>query len=309
MAALGAASLALIVGACASGGSPSPSTGGTIAGQLVLGGPPECPTRDFCIPGLESVYGLTFREFKPLDTGGPVTVAAIESGDVDVGMLFTSDPSIAAKGFVLLADDKRLQNSDNIAPVIRQEILDEHPGITELLDEVTAELSQEALTELNRQVAVDLVDPADAAEAWLTELGVLPGPGGSEDTEIVVASFNFAESVTLAEVYAQTLEANGFSVERKLNLGTREVIFPSLRAGDLDLLPEYLASALTVAYSGDASTDPAETAAALQAAAAVDGLTVLAWAEATDQNGYVVSATTASEYGLAKLSDLAKPAP
>jgi osmoprotectant transport system substrate-binding protein len=309
MAALGAASLALIVGACTSGGSPSPSTGGTVASQLVLGGPPECPTRDYCVLGLESVYGITFKEFKPLDTGGPITVAAVESGEVDVGVLFTSDAAIAAKGFVLLEDDKQLQNSDNIAPLVRQEILDDSPEIAELLNGVTAELSQAALTELNKQVAVDQVDPADAAAAWLTEIGVLPGPGGSGMGDVVVASFNFPESITLGEVYAQTLEANGFTVERKLNLGTREVVFPSLRAGDLDILPEYLASALTVAYQGDASTDPAETAAALQTAATADGLTVLEWAEATDQNGYVVTAATASEHGLAKMSDLAKPAP
>jgi osmoprotectant transport system substrate-binding protein len=328
MVALGASTLALIVSACTTGGSstsPSPAatvapTGAsaapsasapsaTIASTLSLGGPPECPQREFCAVGLESVYGLTFKEFKPLDAGGPVTVAAVESGQADVGLLFTSDPAIAVKGFVLLADDKQLQKSDNIAPVVRQAVLDAHPEVSTILDGISAKLSQDELIDLNKQVAIDKKDPSDAAKDWLTEQGILPGPGGSGKGKIVVASFNFPESTTLAELYAQALEANGFEVERKLNLGNREVIYPALKAGQLDVLPEYLASALSVAYGGDASTDPAATAAALTEAAKADGLAVLAYAAATDQNGFVVTKATADKYGLTTLSDLAKPAP
>src|SRR6266542_5610273 len=84
-----------------------------VANQLVLGGPPECPspTRPFCIPGLKSTYGITFKDFKPLDTGGPLTVTALKGGQIDVALLFTSDARIAAEGFVLLDDDKHLQLS------------------------------------------------------------------------------------------------------------------------------------------------------------------------------------------------------
>src|SRR5207302_778923 len=79
------------------------------AGQLVLGGPPECPQRPFCLLGLQSTYGLQFKDFKPLDAGGPLTVAALDSGDIDVGLLFTTDPNITLKNYVLLDDDKHLQ--------------------------------------------------------------------------------------------------------------------------------------------------------------------------------------------------------
>jgi len=309
MVALGASMLALIVSACTTGGSSTSPSSATIASTLSLGGPPECPEREFCAIGLESVYGLTFKEFKPLDAGGPVTVAAVESGQADVGLLFTSDPAIAAKGFVLLADDKQLQKSDNIAPVVRQAILDAHPEVTAILDGISAKLSQDELIDLNKQVAVDKRDPSDAAKDWLSKQGILPGSGGSGKGKVVVASFNFPESTTLAELYAQALEANGFEVERKLNLGNREVIYPALKAGQLDVIPEYLASALSVAYEGSASTDPAATAASLAEAAKADGLAVLAYAAATDQNGFVVTKSTADKYGLTTLSDLAKPAP
>jgi osmoprotectant transport system substrate-binding protein len=328
-AALGAAMLAIILAACTSGGSsPSPSAtsspsaesspsgaaasqsaGPTLASTLILGGPPECPERDYCEAGLESVYGLTFKEFKPLDTGGPLTVAALQGGQIDVGLLFTSDASIVANGFVLLEDDKQLQKSDNIAPVIRKAILDGSPEVAGLLNGVTAKLTQDALTGLNKQVAVDKVDPADAAKQWLADNGFTAAAGAADMGKVVVASFNFPESTTLAELYAQVLEMNGFSVERKLNLGSREVVYPALRAGQIDLLPEYLASALTVAYQGEASTDPATTVAALSQAAQADGLVVLDYATATDQNGFVVTKTLADKYGLSKVSDLAQPAP
>ena len=92
-AALGATLLALLAAACTSGGGGNATT---IAGTLVLGGPPECPQRPFCAKGLTDTYGISFKEFKPLDVGGPITVEAVKGGDVDVGLLFTSDPAIAA---------------------------------------------------------------------------------------------------------------------------------------------------------------------------------------------------------------------
>ena len=53
--------------------------------QLVLGAPPECPQRPFCAPGMQRVYNATFKDFKPLDSGGPQTVAALDAGQIDVG--------------------------------------------------------------------------------------------------------------------------------------------------------------------------------------------------------------------------------
>ncbi len=180
-AALGATLLALVVGACTSGGgSPTPAasaptTSATLASALVLGGPPECPQRPFCAVGLEKTYGLTFKEFKPLDAGGPITVEAVKNGQVDVGLLFTSDPAIAANGFVLLADDKQLQLADNLVPVLRQAVLDATPAIADLLDGWMAKLTQEALTDLNKQVSVDQKDPKDVVKAWLGANGLTAG--------------------------------------------------------------------------------------------------------------------------------------
>jgi osmoprotectant transport system substrate-binding protein len=144
-----------------------------VAGELTLGGPPECPERPLCIIGLREVYGVEFGTFQPLDVGGPVTVRALEGGDIDVALLFTTDESIGINDWVLLDDDQDLQPAENLAPVIRQEVLDDE--IRSLLDAVSAELTTEELTELNRRVRFDGEDPADVAEAWLDEKGLLAG--------------------------------------------------------------------------------------------------------------------------------------
>ncbi len=62
---------------------------------IVLGGPPECPTRPFCQPGLADTYGLDIANFVSLDAGGPLTKSAIQQGKVALGLVFSSDGSLA----------------------------------------------------------------------------------------------------------------------------------------------------------------------------------------------------------------------
>ena len=322
---LGATMLALLFSACTSGGSgastsaaasepvaseaASPEASGpSIASTLVLGGPPECPERPFCLLGLEETYGLEFKEFTPLDAGGPLTVQALTGGQIKVGLLFTSDPAIAVNGFVLLQDDKQLQLADNLIPVVRKEVIDANPLIGDTLNAVIAKLSQAELTELNKAVTVDLTATTDAASAWLTKVAI-PAPGGGSGS-VTVGSTNFYEQEILGEIFAQALEANGFTVERKFQLGNREIVFPALESGEIDILAEYAATALEFVNggAGEATTDPAATSAALATALEGKGLVALDYADATDQNGFVVTQATADQYGLVTISDLTKPA-
>jgi glycine betaine/choline ABC-type transport system substrate-binding protein len=329
--ALGATLLALIVGACSSGGgspspaapsvapessapsepaaSPSAAAGPALSTTLKLGGPPECPERPFCLLGLQDTYGLEFAEFVPLDAGGPLTVQALTGGQIDVGLLFTSDPAIATNGFVLLEDDKQLQLADNIVPVVRQDVLDANPAVADLLNTIMERLTQEELTNLNKAVTVDARPAAEVATEWITSLGLDSSSAGLEG-DIVVGSTNFYEQEILGEIFAQILEANGATVERKFQLGNREIVFPALESGEIDILAEYSATALEFVNegAGQATTDPAATTDALRAALEPKGLAALNYAEATDQNGFVVTQAKADELGLAKISDLAKPA-
>ncbi len=144
-----------------------------VSDQLVLGGPPECPTRPFCLQGLMDTYGLHFKDFKALDAGGPMTVAALEGNQIDVGMLLTTSAVIQARGFVLLEDDKKLQLADNVVPVVRDELLNRAPAdFRTTINNVTSKLTTAELTGLNKQVEIDRMDAKDAAAAWLKAKGI-----------------------------------------------------------------------------------------------------------------------------------------
>jgi osmoprotectant transport system substrate-binding protein len=145
-----------------------------ISRELTFGGPPECPSRPLCLKGLETTYGLSFREFQPLDAGGPLTVAALRARDIDVALLFATDPSIGNENFVALQDDMGLQPAENIVPVLRQELLDEHGSdLSEPLDAVSKHLTLDALRELNARAAENDRTPMQIAREWLEQKGLV----------------------------------------------------------------------------------------------------------------------------------------
>ncbi|MFN2608509.1 MAG: ABC transporter substrate-binding protein [Acidimicrobiales bacterium] len=140
-----------------------------VASQLVLGGPPECPTRPFCQAGLVKTYGLNFKDFKPLDAGGPLSKAALDDGTVQVALIFSSDGAIAAKGYVVLDDDKHLQNADNVVPVIKTASATAEART--VLNKVSAALTTADLAQLNKRADVDKEDPETLAADWLKQHG------------------------------------------------------------------------------------------------------------------------------------------
>jgi osmoprotectant transport system substrate-binding protein len=145
--------------------------------RLVFGGPPECRERPYCLPGLRHTYGLRFSEFVPLDAGGPLTLQALTAGDVDVALLFTTDPAIRARHLVMLADNRDLQPAENIVPVLRRATAHRFgPGLLAALNALSARLSATALAGLDAQVELDGRTPRAVAERW-AEAQRLAGPG------------------------------------------------------------------------------------------------------------------------------------
>jgi osmoprotectant transport system substrate-binding protein len=143
-----------------------------VAGELVFGGPPECPERPLCLQGLEEVYGLQFAEFVPLDVAGPITIAALEGGEIDVALLFTTQGIIAANGWVSLEDDMGLNPAENVVPAIRTEVADAYGDeLVALLDSYSEALNTEDLTEMNKRADLDQEDPALLAGEWLAANG------------------------------------------------------------------------------------------------------------------------------------------
>jgi osmoprotectant transport system substrate-binding protein len=141
-----------------------------VAGELTLGAPPDCPKADFCIPGMKETYGIEFGDFKALDFGGAKTVAAIDSGAVDVGELFSLDPTITDNGYTVLTDDKNLQAAGNFVPVVREEVASEELGA--LLDSVTTTLTDDNMRDMVGQVQVEHMDVEDVANQYLSDMGM-----------------------------------------------------------------------------------------------------------------------------------------
>src|SRR4029078_2345107 len=120
---------------------------------------------------LRDVYGILFEDFEPLDAGGPKTVAALNSDEVQVALMFSTDPSIEANGFVPLVDDRHLQDAENITPVIRTQKLNDQ--VRRLLDGGSVRLSSGTVTELVGKVVIDGQDVAAVAKAFLAANGLL----------------------------------------------------------------------------------------------------------------------------------------
>jgi len=136
--------------------------------------------------------------------------------------------------------------------------------------------------------------------------GVSTSPSASEGASrpsVTIGSEGFDESQLLAEIYAQALEAQGYTVARQ-DFASRQLALPAFDSGDINLLPEYIGS-LVRELGGTATGDTAETMTALAAVLDPKGATVLEAAEAQDGDGFVVRQETADEFGLVTVSDLA----
>ncbi len=139
---------------------------------LMFGGPPECPQRLYCLMGLESVYGLEFDDFIATDSGGPVTLSTLIAGEVDVALLFTTDPAIERYNLVLLEDDRQLQPAENVTPVIRSELIEEHgPELAFTINAVTRHLSTQELRRLNGDLDSGAANLRQVAAEWLDRMG------------------------------------------------------------------------------------------------------------------------------------------
>jgi osmoprotectant transport system substrate-binding protein len=144
-----------------------------VAPRLVFGGPPECPGRAYCLPGLKRVYGLRFRKFVPLDAGGPLTLQAIEGRHVDVALMFSTDPRIVARHLVVLADDRGLQPAENVTPLLRGDVVARFGArLVDVLNAVSGRLDTGSLRALVAQVELAGRDPRRVAGDWLQVQGL-----------------------------------------------------------------------------------------------------------------------------------------
>jgi osmoprotectant transport system substrate-binding protein len=141
-----------------------------ISSASVLGGPSELQDRAYGPPGLEKIYGATFKQFKPYDSPA-VKVKDLNDNKIQVATFFTTDAAIPDNGYVMLEDPQSMILPQNVIPLMRADVA----GNTAAVDAVNAvqkALTTADLTALNKSVDVDHADPSEAAAAWLKSKGL-----------------------------------------------------------------------------------------------------------------------------------------
>ena len=139
--------------------------------DLKLGGPADCETNAFCIPGLKKLYNLDLSaKFQALETSA--VADALDAGSIDVALLFSTDGRIAAKNYVLLDDDKQMLAADNVVPVAKKDVAS-NSDLKAAVNAISAKITTDELIKMNKRFDVDKDDAAVIAKDFLTQVGLI----------------------------------------------------------------------------------------------------------------------------------------
>jgi osmoprotectant transport system substrate-binding protein len=143
------------------------------AGQVTVAAVAEFKTREDALPALQKTYGgCNFKDIKIFEPN--LRYKALTNKDVDVAQAFSTDGPIAGNGLVVLSDPKNWGPPDNVAPVVRDDVLQQYPQITDALNAVSAKITNEAISDLNWQVDGQGKDAHDVAKQWMYDNGLIP---------------------------------------------------------------------------------------------------------------------------------------
>ncbi|MFI1995127.1 glycine betaine ABC transporter substrate-binding protein [Actinoplanes sp. NPDC020271] len=212
---------------------------------------------------------------------------------------------VAGDKLVVLTDDKKLQNTDNVIPAINKKA--SSPELIAALDKVSAALDTAKLVELNKAVDIDRKSSKAAAQDFATANNLTDGLTKGKGGNITVGAANFSENATLGELYGIVLTAAGYTVKVQ-QIGNRELYEPALEKGDLTVVPEYAATLATFLAGKEkdpSSPDLDTTVTNLKALGDKRGLVFGQASQAQDQNAFAVTTAFAQKYSLTTLSDLA----
>jgi osmoprotectant transport system substrate-binding protein len=147
-----------------------------VADRLIWGLPLECSTNPSCGPGLKDVYGIDIATLtvENLDACSGEMATALNEGGIDVAEVCTTQADIGRFNFFLLADDGKLIPAQNVAPVVRNDLLDAAADdFADILNAVSARLTTDELTKLNVRVSVNQESFEDVAAQWLADQGLV----------------------------------------------------------------------------------------------------------------------------------------
>ncbi|GHF63135.1 glycine/betaine ABC transporter substrate-binding protein [Streptomyces mashuensis] len=140
--------------------------------RVTLAAGDECRVRPFCKPGLEKTYGIAVSRVEPLEVGSPQAKQAVKDGRAQLLLTTTTDATLKQFGLVVLQDDKKLQNSDNVLPVVNEKKAGSR-RVAEALGRLNRVLTTADLMELNKKVDALRLKPADVAARYLKEKRLL----------------------------------------------------------------------------------------------------------------------------------------
>lgn len=126
----------------------------------------ECETRPFCQPGLEKTYGIDVKGIDPKGVGTAQSKQAVKDGKDQLVLTTTTDATLRDFDLVILKDDKKLQNADNVLPVVNTKSAGDKKT-ADALAKLTGVLTTKDLTELNRKVDQERQKPEDVAREYL----------------------------------------------------------------------------------------------------------------------------------------------
>jgi osmoprotectant transport system substrate-binding protein len=148
---------------------------GGVPGKVLIAAPPEFRTRFEGLVGLRQLYGLTRVEVKQLKIGDQY--AALDKGMANAANVFTTDGQLEKGRYVLLRDPRNLFTFQNVAPVIRKDLLRKYPALATTIDLVSEKLTTKAMRGMNAAVVQRGESPAAVAERFLRQVGVMGGKG------------------------------------------------------------------------------------------------------------------------------------
>lgn len=138
--------------------------------DLTLGANSEAENRPNGPQGIKEAYGIDVG-FSPIeDSGGPLTVKALEDGDIQLAIVYTADPSITENDLVVLQDPEGLFLTSQVVPIAGENVSEDAAAV---VDEVSAALTTEVLRDLNARSVTDELPSSTIAGDWLTEEGLL----------------------------------------------------------------------------------------------------------------------------------------
>ena len=139
--------------------------------SLKLGGPSDCETNAFCIPGLKKVYNLDLSgSFQALETSA--VAPALDAGSIDIALLFSTDGRIKANNYVLLEDDKHMLAADNVIPVMKKDLAS-NSDLASAVNAIGKKITTDSLIDMNKRFDVDKEDAAVIAKDFLTQNGLI----------------------------------------------------------------------------------------------------------------------------------------